>query len=334
MTLPQTVPDSLALMRAVPTERAFEPEPLSTNVFSRWGETMSSKILTLQAQNLQPSEHFSGQACIARFHRCVVADIHSSAHRVMRTRALASEDQDRYFKVIWQIQGRNLIEHNGHSVTIDPGQWTIYDTSRPYSVETSNGSRFMVLLVPVSEMGRWNPGIEFVTGKVLPTRGTAEIARSALSGMLSGFVELEQQGAIVMQDSISALIGTAVAQIHGSSPKQDGAISQRLQKVQAFIEGRLTEPELSPELVARECGMSRRSLYAAFNALGQTPSSYIMNRRLAVAAQRLVEQSERTTITQVAFELGFSDAAHFSRVFSEKFGQSPSRWRNQQIAGH
>lgn len=333
MNPPQTLPDLHAPGPARASTPTFEVAPVSTRVFSRWGETMSSKILTLQAQNLQPSELFSGRACIARFHRCVVADIHASAHRVMRTRAQVSEDQDRYFKVIWQVHGRNQIEHKGHAMTIEPGQWAIYDTSHPYSVETSDGSRFIVLLLPVSEMGRWNPGIEFVAGKVLPTRGTAEIARSALTGMLTGSVELEREGAVVMQDSISALIGTAVAQIYGNSRQEQRAIPQRLQKVQAYIESQLTDPNLGPENVARACGVSRRSLYTAFNALGQTPGGYILQRRLAVAAKRLSDPSLRTTITQVAFELGFSDAAHFSRVFSEKFGTSPSQWRNRQIAG-
>lgn len=301
--------------------------PVNTNVFSRWGEQMSSQLLTLEGRNLQPAEPFSGRAAIARFHRSVVADIRASSHRVMRTRSLISADQDRYFKVMWQVSGRNRIEHRGSTLTIEPGEWTIYDTAQPYSVDTSEGSHFLVLLLPVSQVHPSNPGIDFVAGKVLPTRGTAEIARSALAGMLAGGVELEQEGAIVMQDSISALIGAAVTQVCGQSTREEGAVNRRLQKLQAYIESHLTDPELCPEAVAQACAMSRRSLYTAFNALGQTPNSFILQRRLAVAAQRLADPQLRTTITQLAFELGFSDAAHFSRVFSERYGQSPSHWR-------
>lgn len=327
-----SLPPSPTITLASPD--AYELAPVRTQVLSDWGEHMSRQVLSLQAQSMQPSEYFSGQASIARFHRCVVADIRASAHRVMRTRSQMSADKDRYFKVIWQQEGCNQIEHKGHSITIAPGQWSIYDTSHPYSVDTSDGSRFLVLLLPVSEMGRWNPGIEFAAGKVLPTQGTAEIARLALSGMLSSGMALEQDGAVVMQDSVSALIGNAVTHIYGqTSPAQDGAVSRRLRKAQACIEDRLTDPSLSPDDIAVACGMSRRSLYAAFNALGQTPNSYVLQRRLTVAAERLGDPGLRTTITQVAFEMGFSDAAHFSRVFSDKFGQTPSQWRQRHLLG-
>lgn len=317
----------------VPLSPAADSAPICTNVFSRWGEAMSRRVLTLQAQNMQPSERFSGHAAIARFHRCVAADIRSSAHRVMRTRSLVSADQDRYFKVMWQVSGRNRIEHRRNGITIEPGQWAIYDTAQPYTVETSDDSRFLVLLLPMSEMSRWGEsGLDYVAGKVLPTRGTSEIARSALTAMLTGGMELEGQGAVVMQDSISALLGTAIAQVYGQTPQQDGAARRRLQKVQQYIDDRLTDPGLSPEAVAQACGMSRRSLYTAFNAIGQTPNHYILQKRLAVAARRLGDLKQQVTITQLAFEMGFSDAAHFSRLFSERYGQSPSSWRNQQLA--
>jgi AraC-like DNA-binding protein len=233
---------------------------------------------------------------------------------------------------MWQVSGRNRIEHKGSALTVEPGEWTIYDTAQPYSIDTSEGSHFLVLLLPVSQVGPAASGIEFVAGKVLPTRGTAEIARSALAGMLAGGIELEQEGAVVMQDSISALIGAAVSQVYGHTLQEEGAARRKLQKVQAYIESHLTDPALCPESVAQACGMSRRSLYTAFNALQQTPNSYILKRRLAVAAERLVDPSLRNTITQLAFELGFSDAAHFSRVFSERYGMSPSHWRDRRRA--
>jgi len=311
---------------------SYEIVPICTNVFSRWGEAMSRRVLSLQAHNLQPSDHFSGRASVARFHHCVVADIHASAHRVMRTSSQVSADNDKHFKIIWQISGRNMIEHRNDSIIIEPGQWTIYDTTEPYIVDTSDNSRFLVLLLPASELSRWESGIEFVTGRVLPTRGTAEIARAALAGMLANNVELGLDGEIVMQDSISALLGTAIAQIYGQTLNEQGAINRRLLKVQAYIDEHLTERDLCPEVIAQACNMSRRSLYTAFNAIGQTPSNYILQRRLSVAAQQLINPKLRTSITQLALELGFSDAAHFARVFSKKYGQSPSSWRNHKLA--
>jgi AraC-like DNA-binding protein len=35
------------------------------------------------------------------------------------------------------------------------------------------------------------------------------------------------------------------------------------------------------------------------------------------------------SITDVAFELGFSESGYFTRCFRQRFGTTPSRWRVQ-----
>jgi len=98
----------------------------------------------------------------------------------------------------------------------------------------------------------------------------------------------------------------------------------------AYIEKHLTEPTLSVDSVASACGISRRSLYAAFGALDQTPHAYITRRRLALACELLDEPVRRRSITDISYELGFADAAHFSRLFTARYGATPSQWRNRQ----
>ena len=58
---------------------------------------------------------------------------------------------------------------------------------------------------------------------------------------------------------------------------------------------------------------------------GVTPMDYVTQYRLNVA-RRLLRES-RLTITQIAYETGFYDSAHFSRQFARAFGTPPSRLR-------
>lgn len=320
--------DSSSLTQPAPAAR--RPTPFSTDVFGHWGQTVSQKILPLVAHNAQPSEHFQGRATIARFHDSVVADIHASAHRVMRTRGLVSQDRQRYFKVLWQLSGSNQLDQKDGSATIHAGQWAIYDTSRPYTIETSDDSHFLMLLLPLDEIGQWGTGIERITAKALPAQGTAEVARAALRSLLDGEVELGREGQMVLQDSILALMGAAIRQVDAASEGEQRAAHRKLQMAKAYIERNLTAPVLNADAVAQACGMSRRSLYTAFNTLNLTPHAYIMRCRLALASELLSAPDGKRTITQVAYELGFSDAAHFSRAFSERFGMSPSQWRTRQ----
>lgn len=59
--------------------------------------------------------------------------------------------------------------------------------------------------------------------------------------------------------------------------------------------------------------------------LGATPGDYLRGRRVRLAAERLREPGAR--VKEVAAELGFADAFHFSRVFRAEMGVAPRVWR-------
>jgi AraC-like DNA-binding protein len=41
----------------------------------------------------------------------------------------------------------------------------------------------------------------------------------------------------------------------------------------------------------------------------------------------MLKCSGSTTVTEIAFDVGFSDSAFFSRCFRRRFGVSPTQWR-------
>ena len=80
-------------------------------------------------------------------------------------------------------------------------------------------------------------------------------------------------------------------------------------------------------------GLSNMSL-ATFNRqfkklFNDTPSSFFKNKRLE-KAKELIKASD-ITIGEIAFETCFSDVAHFSRSFKEKFGCTPTEYRNAPV---
>ena len=59
--------------------------------------------------------------------------------------------------------------------------------------------------------------------------------------------------------------------------------------------------------------------------LDTTPGAYLRARRMRLAAERLRAPGAR--VKEVAAELGFADAFHFSRVFKAETGLAPRAWR-------
>jgi AraC-like DNA-binding protein len=100
---------------------------------------------------------------------------------------------------------------------------------------------------------------------------------------------------------------------------------QLLQKVIGYIEENLTNPQLSVELLSREVGMSRSSLYSKLLEItGETPVGYIRSYKLDKAAV-LLEKSA-LTIAEGAYQTGFSTPNYFARAFKAKFNVLPSEY--------
>lgn len=84
------------------------------------------------------------------------------------------------------------------------------------------------------------------------------------------------------------------------------------------------------EQFAEEMGMSRSSFYKKFRDLtGMSPASYVKVRRLNESARRI--EVKDGNITEIAFDVGFSDVSYFSRCFKEHFGCPPSKYRAQKV---
>ncbi|NIO79085.1 MAG: response regulator [Candidatus Aminicenantes bacterium] len=98
-----------------------------------------------------------------------------------------------------------------------------------------------------------------------------------------------------------------------------------LNDLQEVIEKNLSDPDLNVEMLSKRLYMSRTTLYRKIQALsGEAPTDFIRSYRLMRAVQLL--KSEFGSITEVAFEVGFSSRAYFTKCFKEKFHLLPSEY--------
>jgi AraC-like DNA-binding protein len=78
-------------------------------------------------------------------------------------------------------------------------------------------------------------------------------------------------------------------------------------------------------------GMPVRTLQRRLAAAGLTHEALVGRSRFA-AAVALLEQTD-TTILDIAFDLGYSDHAHFTRAFRRWAGCSPRDFRRGRASG-
>ena len=77
--------------------------------------------------------------------------------------------------------------------------------------------------------------------------------------------------------------------------------------------------------LAETVGVSREHLTRVFTArTGTTPAAWLRHRRIATAARRLRGGEQ---VAAIARSCGFSDPAHFARIFRRHTGTTPGRFR-------
>lgn len=95
--------------------------------------------------------------------------------------------------------------------------------------------------------------------------------------------------------------------------------------VHRVVEENYTSP-VSLEELAYLSGRSLSSFKRDFHSIyGEAPAKWIRGRRLAKARQMLL--SSKMSVADVAYSLGFENPTHFSRVFKQQYGSSPSALR-------
>lgn len=80
------------------------------------------------------------------------------------------------------------------------------------------------------------------------------------------------------------------------------------------------------KLCHRSLSSFKREFQAQFN---ESPGKWLLQRRLEHAAKLL--RNSPMNVTEVAFESGFEDVSHFSRVFKERFGVPPMAYRESPL---
>lgn len=313
---------------------AGAPTELQLGSVAAWQENTNSHFLQLDCRADDPA-HFRATALVARFGDSLAAELSVPATRVIRRRVAAEHCDARYFKLFWQLQGRSRVAQGGRTGHLQPGQWSVYDTTREYQIESSERARFMVLLLPQTACLGWAPAVHALAGRALDGRGAPRIVMSALAGMLRDDARLPEDEQRTLQASVTALVECAIdthARAHTVPAEAEGGA--RLQRIERWILEHLAEPGLTPERVAEAFGMSRRSLYNLFLGSQRTPRAFIQDARLARAQQLMAQDAGRElALGVIAQRSGFADPAHFSRAFHARFGMAPSAWRERGARG-
>jgi len=271
---------------------------LSTDDFSdaerapAWTGWMSALFGGLDC-DLYGDSVFDGRIITSHAGDVVMTRLEANRHRVTRSTRLARSSDTSYLKIVAPWQGNAALAQQGRQTWVRPGGWAIYDTTGSYEVANPERTEHLIVMLPKEQLTERGLRIEALMGRHVG--GTSGISRVALETMRSIYQELP-----LMTPEAARGAGNLVTDL----------VRLSLQ-----------------ELAGRATATTQQE------ALKDRIREFIGHQRLQACMRDLKNPAQLPrTITDIAFSWGFSNSAHFSRVFREHAGLSPSEFRQAALS--
>lgn len=254
--------------------------------------------------------------------------------RSRRTAAqVRQNDPERYqFSLItgcpmWMAQNRNESE-------LSAGDMVLLDTSHPYAAGAGNEGgaiRNIVIQMPRSALPLPADRMDrLLARRISGATGTAAILAQFMRSLGSHGAECGPQD-LARLGRVAVDLVTACLAEHGDTPDELPSASRSRvlrERIDAFIEHHLGDPDLTPQALAARHHISLRRLHLLFQDQQDSVAASIRRRRLERCRADLSRpELLGRPIHTIAARWGFANAAVFSRAFREAYGISPSEQR-------
>jgi AraC-like DNA-binding protein len=296
-----------------------------------WSDWINRLFCGLKS-DLYGDTDFNGRMSTLRAGDVVLTRLESQRHRVLRSPSMARASETAYLKIVAPWVGCAGVEQQGRQAWVTPDQWSLYDTTDSYAVANPVQVNHLIVMVPKERVTERGVHIDPLVARRLG--GTGGVARIALETMRNAYRELpgmSPQAAQGVGDAITQLVHLSLLDLAGigTAVTQREAVRERIKQ---HVTQHLGDPALTVDAIALALNCSRRQLYNAFAEEPDGVAGYILRRRLDACRRSFDDRGhDHRSITDIAIGFGFSNMAHFSRVFRAHLGVAPSDYR--RVAG-
>lgn len=302
-----------------------------TNDFSglekldQWNDVASTAFTPLAISAL--GEKFDARLRLVNAGAARIATVESHASHVDHGKPqISAGTTDAYYMLHIQNRGTSVHRQGGRMTTIGPGDLAFVDATRPYDVVFDDEASFLVCRLTASALtSRFINADDFVAKRFSADSAGTRIVRNCIEALWHESLARELVADSLIEELIAENLRFAAHDFAQRDAREEKA--KRFGQAVRIVEQRLAEADLEVGALADEMGISLRSLQKVFAANGTTPSELI--RTLRVREARKLLQAGSRSVTNIAFDVGFSDINQFCRAFRRETGLTPSSYRRR-----
>jgi AraC-like DNA-binding protein len=298
-----------------------------------WRDMISSTFVALDCDS-PVRRDFSGSLEVNELRDVRFSRVVSDAQHVVRSRQRIRQSPSDFFLISVQCGGGGVVAQEDRVALLGVGDFALYDATQPYELHFDGHFEQLVLRIPRQYLSRRIACPERLTAVAFPaSRGSTAVVSDF---MVQVYRQLDRFDSSCLTPMHQALVDLVVTGLSGALT--DGLpTANRLvmrQRIKTFVETHLSDCSLDCQRIAGAFGISLRYLNKLFEDDELPLSEWIWSRRLdkartAIECSRVTGQS----ITQIAYDWGFKDPAHFSRAFKARYGATPSSFRHDPDLG-
>lgn len=292
-----------------------------------WRDMISSTFVALDC-DAPAHRDFSGLLETNALKDVQFSRVTSDAQHVVRSRCRIRQSPDDVFLVSIQCRGTGYVAQEDRTAMLTAGDFAVYDSAQPYELNFKSPFEQLVLRLPRQHLSRRIASPERLTAVAFrAAQGSTAIVSNFMLQVYNELDHLEPACATAIHQALLDLLVTGLCgKLNDALPTANRLVMR--QRIKNFVEKRLSDSSLDCRQIAGAHGISLRYLNKLFEGDELRLSEWIWARRLE-KARTAIESSPGTgqSITQIAYDWGFKDPAHFSRAFKAEYGETPSACR-------
>ncbi|MFK0219747.1 helix-turn-helix domain-containing protein [Streptomyces vinaceus] len=301
--------------------------------FDWYADVISREVMPAALSSERPSD-FRGEAAVLDLGELRVARFDLSPLRSRRTAAMIRRGDPEQYQLALLRKGATSMAQHRNECTVGPGDLMLWDTSRPSDNVMLDGDgqvRATVLMLPHGLVPLRTQRLDrLLARRMRGDRGVAALLASFMTALEGHGAECEPEDLRRMGAVALDLAAACLAQHLDAGDQLPSEVREQalVQRVHAFIEHNLGDPELNPAVIAAHHHISVRSLHQLFQGRKESVQARIRRRRLEQCHADLGSPDLAARPVQaIAARWGFSGPVVFSRSFREAYGLSPTEFR-------
>ena len=225
---------------------------------------------------------------------------------------------------------RSAIECDNGWFEYNRNTFCLIDNGVPIVTRSLEPINRLAVRIPRDTLGRRIRVTKDIVNRPLPLQGDAVLLNAIVRDLVRiGPSTLSPAAVAIMREQMLDLTAVVFGNLAGTMPRLGAAARFGTLKLRVFIESQLTNPDADAQSIAAGAGVSERHANRLLALEGTSIRRLLIERRLNKCREIIEDpQHQHRSISDIAFFYGFRNLSHFTRVFKDRFGVSPSEHRS------